>query len=163
LDILFIFTKKLTDNLIYDCNAIFITDVNNIITDNQKNVIRFTGWQTLFNTKKLEISIGKNCTVDYVTVLDALQIEYIVVPNIIGHIVPRVIAMLVNEAYFALEERVSTKAEIDIAMLLGTNYPYGPFAWSEKIGLQHIYDLLQQLSITDDRYRISTRLINDLK
>jgi 3-hydroxybutyryl-CoA dehydrogenase len=32
------------------------------------------------------------------------------------------------------DDEISTKAEIDIAMKLGTNYPYGPFEWSEKSG-----------------------------
>jgi len=60
--------------------------------------------------------------------------------------------MIVNEAYFALEDKVSTPTEIDTAMKLGTNYPYGPFEWSEKIGLKNIYLLLQKLSKQDSRY-----------
>jgi 3-hydroxyacyl-CoA dehydrogenase len=44
--------------------------------------------------------------------------------------------MIINEAYFALEDNVSTKAETDIAMKLGTNYPYGPFEWGQLIGLK---------------------------
>jgi 3-hydroxybutyryl-CoA dehydrogenase len=68
-------------------------------------------------------------------------------------ITPRVIATIVNEAYFALEQNVSTKEEIDIAMKLGTNYPMGPFEWSRKIGLKNIYSLLQKLSLTNERYQ----------
>jgi 3-hydroxybutyryl-CoA dehydrogenase len=67
-------------------------------------------------------------------------------------IAPRIIAMIVNEAYFGLEDNISTKNEIDIAMKLGTNYPYGPFEWSEKIGLHNIYQLLINLSKQDKRY-----------
>ena len=73
-------------------------------------------------------------------------------PDVKGFISPRVISMIINEAYFTLESRVSTKEEIDIAMKLGTNYPYGPFEWSEKIGLNRIYSLLLQLSMTDPKY-----------
>jgi 3-hydroxybutyryl-CoA dehydrogenase len=51
-----------------------------------------------------------------------------------------------------LNEKVSTKEEIDVAMKLGTNYPYGPFEWSEKIGLKNIYELLFTLSRTSPRY-----------
>ena len=54
--------------------------------------------------------------------------------------------MIVNEAFIALKEDVSTKNEIDTAMKLGTNYPYGPFEWCEKIGREKIRSLLQQLS-----------------
>lgn len=52
----------------------------------------------------------------------------------IGFIAPRVIACIINEAYLALQEGVSTKDQIDLAMQLGTNYPLGPFAWADKIG-----------------------------
>jgi 3-hydroxybutyryl-CoA dehydrogenase len=55
--------------------------------------------------------------------------------------------MIVNEAFIALKEGVSTKEEIDIAMKLGTNYPYGPFEWAEKIGTERIKNLLSKLSV----------------
>jgi len=74
------------------------------------------------------------------------------VPDIPGLITARVIATVINEAYFTLEQDVSTKKEIDIAMKLGTNYPYGPFEWSEIIGLEKIYQLLVEMSRTDKKY-----------
>lgn len=64
----------------------------------------------------------------------------------------RIISMIVNEAYFALGDGISTKEEIDTAMKLGTNYPYGPFEWSQKIGLKKIYALLQNLGREKERY-----------
>ena len=67
-------------------------------------------------------------------------------PDDYGFIAARIIAMIINEAYYALQENVSTKQQIDIAMKLGTNYPYGPFEWSEKIGIEKIYLLLKKLS-----------------
>jgi 3-hydroxybutyryl-CoA dehydrogenase len=60
--------------------------------------------------------------------------------------------MIINEAYFALADDVSTKEEIDIAMKMGTAYPYGPFEWGNKIGLQNIVTLLQKLSVQQPRY-----------
>ena len=60
--------------------------------------------------------------------------------------------MIINEAYFAIGEDVSSKNEIDLAMKLGTNYPYGPFEWAKKIGLHNIYYLLKTLSNNDNRY-----------
>ena len=74
------------------------------------------------------------------------------VPDVKGFISPRVVSMIINEAYFTLEENVSTKEEIDVAMKLGTNYPYGPFEWGEKIGLQKVYELLALLSNNNTRY-----------
>jgi 3-hydroxybutyryl-CoA dehydrogenase len=73
-------------------------------------------------------------------------------PDIPGFLTPRVISMIINEAYFALDEKVSTKKEIDLAMKLGTNYPYGPFEWSERIGLKNIHALLSELHKTNSRY-----------
>jgi 3-hydroxybutyryl-CoA dehydrogenase len=70
-----------------------------------------------------------------------------------GFITARVIAMIINEAYFALEEGVSTREEIDIAMKLGTNYPFGPFEWCNKIGIKNIHALLTELSLINIRYR----------
>ena len=69
-----------------------------------------------------------------------------------GFVSARVTSMIVNEAFFALGENVSTKEEIDLAMKSGTNYPYGPFEWAEKIGVENILNLLEKLSEKEERY-----------
>lgn len=74
-------------------------------------------------------------------------------PDVAGFISARVVAMIINEAYFTLAEGVSTKEETDTAMKLGTNYPYGPFEWAEKIGLKNVCSLLNTLSKTEKRYQ----------
>jgi len=81
-----------------------------------------------------------------------LNLSYRIVPDVAGMISGRILAMIINEAYYTLQEDVSTKEEIDTAMKLGTNYPFGPFEWSERIGLENIYDLLNNLSKADARY-----------
>lgn len=80
------------------------------------------------------------------------------VPDIPGFVTPRIVASIINEAFFALEEGVSTEEEIDIAMKLGTNYPYGPFEWCKKIGLKNIHSLLATLEIQQNRYHPSALL-----
>jgi 3-hydroxybutyryl-CoA dehydrogenase len=80
-------------------------------------------------------------------------------PDTPGMIAARIVAMIINEAYFALGEKVSTRQEIDTAMKLGTNYPYGPFEWSERIGLKKIYRLLVKLGENNTRYTIAPKLI----
>lgn len=77
-------------------------------------------------------------------------------PGLVG---ARTIAMIVNEAFFALEENVANKADIDTAMRLGTNYPFGPFEWAEKIGLQNIASLLQFLAKENSLYTPCNLLI----
>lgn len=73
---------------------------------------------------------------------------------------PRVISMIINEAYFALEENLASKTDIDLAMKNGVNYPLGPIEWGNKIGLPLIIELLRELrEVTGDaRYKISHQL-----
>lgn len=83
------------------------------------------------------------------------------VPDIPGFISARVVAAIINEAYFSLKEEVSTKEDIDIAMKTGTNYPYGPFEWGEKIGLENILALLSELYKEQLRYQPAPGLIKE--
>jgi 3-hydroxybutyryl-CoA dehydrogenase len=78
-----------------------------------------------------------------------------VVEDEVGLVFPRILAMIVNEAAFALMENTADAASIDEAMQKGTNYPYGPLEWAEKIGLEDIYAVLQGLfeQLGEDRYR----------
>jgi len=78
-----------------------------------------------------------------------------------GFVTPKIVSMIINEAYFTLEEKVSSKEEIDTAMKLGTNYPHGPFEWSKKIGLKNIYALLNELSISNSRYQPAGLLVKE--
>jgi 3-hydroxybutyryl-CoA dehydrogenase len=74
------------------------------------------------------------------------------VDDIPGFISARVIALIINEAYLAYDEGISSKEDIDTAMKLGTNYPFGPFEWSRKLGLIEIHSLLSLLSKKQSRY-----------
>lgn len=78
----------------------------------------------------------------------------------VAGIFPRTIAMIVNEAVFALQEGVATAADIDMAMKLGTNYPKGPLAWCDEIGAYAICAILEALQVEygADRYRIASLL-----
>ena len=70
--------------------------------------------------------------------------------------------MIINEAFFALGEDISSKTEIDIAMKLGTNYPFGPFEWADLIGLDKIAQLLDACYLKDERYAIAPALRREL-
>ena len=93
--------------------------------------------------------------------MSALGWSFRIVPDQPGMIAPRVIAMIVNEAYFALGEKVSTREEIDIAMKLGTNYPFGPFEWAQKIGIENIRTLLTSMRRSDPRYEMAPALVEE--
>ena len=51
-----------------------------------------------------------------------------------GLVLGRIVCQLVNEACFAVTEGVGTPEDIDDGMVLGLNYPRGPFGWLEAIG-----------------------------
>ena len=114
------------------------------------NIIRINGWPGFLLRSDWEVA-GKinELTKEF---FSKIKKTFTQVPDKPGLIAARIIAMIINEAYYALEESVSTKKEIDIAMKLGTSYPYGPFEWSDKIGSKKIYALLDKLSVNDKRY-----------
>jgi 3-hydroxybutyryl-CoA dehydrogenase len=118
--------------------------------------IHINGWNTFLQREIIEGDCSDEKTrLVAEKIFSALNRNTRWVAGIAGFISPRVIAAIINEAYYALEENVSTKEEIDTAMKLGANYPYGPFEWAQKIGLENIYDLLATLSITEKRYQPS--------
>lgn len=69
----------------------------------------------------------------------------------------RTVAMLANEAADAVYQGVCTPSAADDAMRLGVNYPRGPLAWADQIGLASIRKVLANLGALygEDRYRIS--------
>ncbi len=75
--------------------------------------------------------------------LDAAQVE------------ARILATIVNEAASAVADGVAAPGAIDTAMRLGTNWPDGPLAWGERIGLSSVVHTLDALHATvpDGRYR----------
>jgi len=126
--------------------------------------IRINAWPTLLQRSITEIAIPKSVDPDTVkNLFDQLQWQYQLAPDIPGMITARVIAMIVNEAYYTLGAEVSSRDEIDTAMKLGTSYPYGPFEWSNKIGLKRINELLKELSRTDERYTVAPALAEEMK
>ncbi|MEN9571406.1 MAG: hypothetical protein RL172_2637 [Bacteroidota bacterium] len=125
-----------------------------------QNVIRINGWHGFLQRPVWEYAGIPNEKLE--AVFTALQKKGIPVADEPGLVAARSIAMIINEAYYALQDGVSSKTDIDTAMKLGTNYPYGPFEWANKIGLLPIYQLLLQLSKTDNRYTICTALQNEI-
>lgn len=77
-----------------------------------------------------------------------------------GLVRARIICALVNEAAAALGEGVAAAADIDTAMRLGTNYPRGPLAWGDLIGLDVVLGVMRglQAEFGEDRYRPSPLL-----
>jgi 3-hydroxybutyryl-CoA dehydrogenase len=134
-------------------SVVMINSVSVTLKNLPENFVRINGWPTFLK----RILVEASSTTDHAKVIaenifTAFGKKTEWTPDIPGFISARVVSTIINEAYFTLEEKVSSKQEIDTAMKLGTNYPYGPFEWSEKIGLKSIYDLLQILSKENRRY-----------
>ncbi len=140
---------------------VFINSVIETAAVFPDNFIRLNAWNGFLERDSIEIVAGEQ-EQKADKVLKKMGWKYQSVPDIPGMIAPRVLAMIINEAYFGLGDQISTKAEIDIAMKLGTNYPMGPFEWSEKIGLKKIYALLKKLSVQDNRYAVAPALEKEL-
>jgi 3-hydroxybutyryl-CoA dehydrogenase len=109
----------------------------------------------------IAITRARQCDDDaYAAAAGALsKAGYAVVPmnDIAGMAVMRTVAMLVNEAADAVNQGVCTSADLDLAMEKGVNYPLGPLAWGERIGIARIHDVLLNLAAHygEDRYRAS--------
>lgn len=115
--------------------------------------IRINAWPGMLQRSVIEVALPSAVNEAMVKdIFEQLQWNYMIAPDIAGMITARVLATIINEAYYTLGAQVSSRDEIDIAMKLGTGYPYGPFEWSEKIGLKRIYELLVELSKVDERY-----------
>ena len=72
----------------------------------------------------------------------------------------RILAAIVNEAASAVADGVASPDAIDTAMRLASNWPDGPLAWGERIGLVpvvHTLDALH-LAVPDGRYRVTPML-----
>ena len=115
--------------------------------------IRINAWPGLLQRPVTEITLPASLNEASIkSIFEQWQWQYVLTPDIPGMITARVLATIINEAYYTLGAEVSTREEIDIAMKLGTSYPYGPFEWSDKIGLARVYELLNELGSADARY-----------
>lgn len=142
----------------YSGKPVIIHSVVDTLADKKlpNNYSRINAWPGFLKRPTWEIAANDENAAGLV--LKELGWDVVFVKDEPGLVAARVISMIINEAYFALEEKVSTIKEIDLAMKLGTNYPVGPFEWKDIIGIQNIYSLLKKLSETVKRYLIAPLL-----
>ena len=79
----------------------------------------------------------------------------ILVNNRPGFVVNRILCPMLNEAVFALQERIATAEEIDQGMKLGCNHPIGPLALIDMIGLDVLLAVMDVFynDFSDPKYR----------
>ncbi len=120
---------------------------------------------TLINRSLVEVSslfIEQRIALEQVAA--QLQWQLTWVDDRKGMVTPRILCMVINEAYYTLQEGTANKADIDLGMKLGTNYPAGPFEWAERIGLDNVYKVLSSTysETMDERYKVCPLLYTEL-
>ena len=110
---------------------------------------------------RLAVTTAAQCADDaadaVIALLQAAGLQVSRFADVPGLAVMRTVAMLANEAADAVNQGVCSVQAADAAMRLGVNYPQGPLAWADSIGLPIIRNVLTNLgtSYGEDRYRIS--------
>jgi 3-hydroxybutyryl-CoA dehydrogenase len=142
------------------CNAVTIqlaALVHQADLENPCTLIGFNGLPTLFNRSVLEVSLlNKQDESKLKEICDALGTEYLLVDDRVGMVTPRMICMIINEAFYTLQEKTAEPDDIDLGMKLGTNYPKGPFEWASQIGIANVYNVLKSVydDTKEERYKI---------
>ncbi len=135
-----------------------LAEISNLANHQIKSTIfGFNGLPTFLNRAVLEVSLSRSEQTDKLEkICQALSTDYLVVDDRVGLVTPRIICMIINEAFYTVQEGTATREDIDQAMKLGTNYPFGPFEWCQRIGIHHVYELLEAVynDTHDERYKI---------
>ena len=92
------------------------------------------GYETTDETLSIAKEYGKSMEMKTVEALEAP-----------GFIVNRILCPFLNEAYFALQEGLATKEDIDAGIKFGLNHPMGPLTLSDFIGLDTILYILEYM------------------
>ncbi len=110
---------------------------------------------------RLAVAAADSCSAAAMgAVVGALQAAGIAVSRIddaAGLVVMRTLAMLANEAADAVMQGIASPSDVDLAMRKGVNYPRGPLAWADMLGVVRIRTVLQNLALHygEDHYRVA--------
>ena len=137
---------ELSVPLFIDCTLCSLAELNHIYGPTDTTLLGFISLPGFLERKVFEVSLlhpkDQN---NLIAIMSSFATEYEIVADQVGLVSPRIIAMIINEAYYTAGEKTATKEDIDIAMKLGTNYPKGPFEWADEIGIENLYELLDTL------------------
>jgi 3-hydroxybutyryl-CoA dehydrogenase len=134
------------------------------IAAGEPNVIVFDLAHDYRTCTRLAVARADSCSdAAYAIAVGALQACGIAVSrldDVAGLVVMRTAAMLCNEAADAVTQGIASARDVDLAMRNGVNYPRGPLAWADAIGLPHVTAVLRNLErhYGDSRYRTSPLL-----
>jgi 3-hydroxybutyryl-CoA dehydrogenase len=123
----------------------------------QCTLIGINNLPTFINRSLAEVSLlNKTDDKALQQIMQNIGWNYKLVEDRVGMVTPRIIMMIINEACYTLQEGTANMQDIDTSMKLGTNYPFGPFEWADKIGIKHVYETLKAVydDTHDERYKI---------
>jgi len=148
--------------------AIFLTDgrsaTERAAANNHPNTVVYDLLFDHAKATRIALARADQCSEEAyqaaVGLFQAAGFEVTRLDDIPGLIVMRTVAMLANEAADAVNQGVCSAIAVDIAMQKGVNYPRGPLAWADSIGIDHVVTVLSNLGATygEDRYRVSPLL-----
>lgn len=157
-----IYSDKANASVFINTSKISLAELSNLAGHQTKaSLFGFNGIPTFLSRSIMEISVLNPTDVPLVSQLcRKLGTEFLIVDDRVGLITPRIVCMIINEAYYTFQEGTASREDIDLAMKLGTNYPYGPFEWCKRIGVKHVYELLEAVyeDTHDERYKICSLL-----
>lgn len=115
-------------------------------------------------TTQVAVAAAANCSArtlgEAIAILQAAQLDVMLVEDSPGLIVARTISMIINEAIDLVDRGKATARDIDVAMQLGLRYPDGPMTWGERIGPACVVAVLDALheAVPTGRYRAAPAL-----
>ncbi|QYF95814.1 3-hydroxyacyl-CoA dehydrogenase PaaC [Massilia sp. PAMC28688] len=154
----------------FHCNgaAIFLTDgrtaTERAAADMHPNTVLYDLVLDPANATRIALACADQCSdAAYESAVGLFQAAGFAVTrlnDVPGMAVMRTVAMLANEAAEAVNQGVCSAEAVDIAMQKGVNYPRGPLAWADSVGITHIVTVLGNLAASygEDRYRVSPLL-----
>jgi len=96
-----------------------------------------------YTMKLVEVISGKETSEETKKIANdfavSLEKETVQVKDIPGFIVNRILGAALGEAIYLLEEGVASAKDIDKACVLGLNWPMGPIALADFVGLDVVY------------------------
>lgn len=105
--------------------------------------------------------LGRKARRGYYDYRDGAVIPAATEDEVLGRTIrDRVVAMLINEAVDAVQLRVASPEDIELAMTKGVNYPRGLLTWGDALGPAAVLATLESLQqeYGEDRYRPSPLL-----
>jgi 3-hydroxybutyryl-CoA dehydrogenase len=148
--------------------AVFLTDgrsaTQRAFDDNYPNTVLFDLMLDPAKGSRIALAKADQCSEEAwrgaVGMFQAAGYTVTRLDDVPGMAVMRTVAMLANEAADAVNQGVCDARAVDIAMQKGVNYPRGPLAWLDAVGVRHVTAVLANLAAAygEDRYRVSPLL-----